>query len=515
MRVVGDLSRVNARRYPNKVALRHGAATLTYAELDARSNQLAHALISRGVAPGDRVAILSHNRLDFAVVTQGVPKAGAVIVPMNFRLQADEIRYILENAEPKVLLMEPGFTDAVAGAIAGMAGEAPEIVILADDDAPETLIPTLGNISAGQPVTQPDVTVDPAGPYTIMYTSGTTGFPKGVLLSHESYFRMYLATAVEARLRHEDVYLMAVPMFHNAGMHMVLHQCLFMGATGIVHRGAFDPEVILGLIQEHKISFAVLVPTTVALLAYHPRVGEFDLSSLDKVFYGGMPITRKIIDEALKVFPKVEFTQLYGSTETGMISALRWADHKDWMHVTGHEALLGELRIVDDEGRDVGVGEVGEVIGRQSTQGMMGYWKNPTAEAETIRDGWIYSGDLARREGEGFFTLVDRRKDLIISGGENIYPKEVENALATHPAVREVAVFGIPDDLYGESVCAAVVFAPGHTAQADELIEFCKARLAGYKRPKRIDIHDSLPRNASDKVTKNVLRAPYWEGRGR
>jgi len=510
MRVIGDLSRVNARRYPTKVALRLGDATLTYAELDARSNQLAHALIARGVAVGDRVALLAHNRLDFAVVTQAIAKAGAIIVPMNFRLQAGEIRYILENAEPKVLLMEAGFTDAVADAVGGMSGPGPEIIILADDDAPATLAPTLRSISEGRPTTQPDVKVDQASPFAIMYTSGTTGFPKGVLLSHESYFRMYLATAVEARLRHEDVYLMAVPMFHNAGMHMVLHQSLFMGSTGIIHRGAFDPEVIFKLIQDHKITFAVLVPTTVALMAFHPKVGDYDLSSLDKIFYGSMPITRRIIDQALQVFPKVEFTQLYGSTETGMLSALRWADHKEWLHVTGHEALLGEMRIVGEDGRDVAVGEVGEVIGRQSTQGMIGYWRNPEAEKGAIRDGWIYSGDLARREESGFFTLVDRIKDVIISGGENIYPKEVENVLAAHPAVREVAVFGIPDELYGESVCAAVAFFPGQTAPAAELIEFCKARLAGYKRPKQIDVHEALPRNSSDKVQKTVLRQPYW-----
>jgi fatty-acyl-CoA synthase len=530
MLVVGDLSRLNAVRYSQKPALIMNGAELTYAELNRRSNQLAHALIAQGVGAGDRVALLAFNRLDYAVVTQAVAKCGALLVPMNFRCGPEEIRHVLSDAEPKVMFLELGFERATLEAIARGA-PAPKLIALTDaPGAPAgtgsidgsggstgrgtsqsggSSLPSADDLAGNCPSTDPPVAVDPQSPCVIMYTSGTTGFPKGVLVSHATYFRMYLATAIETRMRHDDVYLMAVPMFHAAGLNMALHQSLFMGSTGIIHRGSFDPEAIFPLIEKYRITLAILVPTTLAMLAFHPRVGEFDLSSLDKVFYGSMPITPPILAKAREIFPCANFNQLYGSTEAGMVSALRSEDHERWSQTTGRQALLTESRIVDDEGKAVPVGGVGEIIVNQRTMGMIGYWRNPEATRETIRDGWIYTGDLARVEPEGFFTLVDRRKDVIISGGENIYPKEVENVIATHPAVREIAVFGLPDPLYGESVCAAVVLWPGRHATAEELEAHCRAHLAAYKRPRRVEFLDALPRNASDKVQKRILRERF------
>ncbi|MGH8261651.1 MAG: class I adenylate-forming enzyme family protein [Steroidobacteraceae bacterium] len=507
MLVIGDLSRLNAVRYPQKTALLLNGAELTYAELHRRSNQLAHALVAQGVEAGDRVAILAYNRLDYAIVTQAVAKCGALLVPVNFRFRAEEIRNVLADAEPKVLFLEPGFEQETRAAIA-LGAPAPLLITLTDAaGAP----PGTGSaeLAGDRPTSDLSREVDPQSSCVIMYTSGTTGRPKGVLVSHATYFRMYLATAVETRMRHDDVYLMAVPMFHAAGLNMALHQSLFMGSTGIIHRGPFDPDVILPLIERYRITLAILAPTTLAMLAFHPRVGEFDLSSLEKIFYGSMPITPPILARAREVFPHSRFNQLYGSTESGMVSVLRHEDHERWSQATGHQALLTDSRIVDDHGRPVPVGGIGEVIVDQRTMGMIGYWRNAEATREAIRDGWIYTGDLARVEPEGFFTLVDRRKDVIISGGENIYPKEVENALAAHPAVREVAVFGLPDPLYGESVCAAVVLWPGKAASAGELEQHCRTQLASYKRPRRVEFLDALPRNASDKVQKRMLRSMF------
>ncbi len=509
MLVIGDLSRINAIRYPRKPALIMNRVELTYVELDRRSNQLAHALAAAGIGARDRVALLAYNRLDYAVVTQAVAKCGAILVPMNFRFGAEEIRHVLTDAEPKALFLEPSFEPAVREAIARGA-PAPRLIRLdPEGPGPAPTAESADGLAQGHPESPPGREVDPESPCVIMYTSGTTGFPKGVLVSHAAYFKMYLATAIETRMRHEDVYLMAVPLFHAAGLNMALHQSLFMGSTGIIHRGSFDPEAIFALIEQHRITLAILVPTTLAILAFHPRIGHYDLSSLEKIFYGSMPITPPTLAKAREMFPQARFNQLYGSTEAGMVSVLTSEDHAQWSQTTGRQALLTESRIVDDGGHPVPVGGIGEVIVNQRTMGMIGYWRNEEATRETIRDGWIYTGDLARVEPEGFFTLVDRRKDVIISGGENIYPKEVENALATHPAVREVAVFGVPHPIYGETVCAAIALWPGKTATAAQIEDHCRERLASYKRPRRLEFLDALPRNASDKVQKRILRGRF------
>jgi len=502
MRLIGDLSRMNAIRYPDKAALIMEGVELSYADLDRRSNALAHALRDAGVKPGDRVGLLSLNRLEYAIVTQGVAKCGAILVPMNFRFAAREIRYVLSDAEPVCLILEAAFVGVVEEAMAG-AGLALQRILI---DAPAGEANSMAAMIQSAPISDPALEVDPESPCVIMYTSGTTGFPKGVLVSHATYYRMYAAHTIEARLSHQEVFLMAVPLFHAAGMNMALHQSMYLGATGIVHRGRFEPELIMELIQRHRITLAILVPMTVSLLAHHPRLGDYDLSSLNKIFYGSAPITQDILRRAFEVFPGIAFTQFYGSTEGGMVGVLRSEDHARFSQATGHQAILTESRIVRDDGEAAAVGETGEVIVRQATMGMIGYWRNEAATRETIHDGWIYTGDLARVEEEGFFTVIDRRSDLIISGGENIYPREVEIVLAEHPAVREVAVYGIPHELYGQSVHAAVALWSGHAVEEQELIEFCRARIAAFKCPRRIEFHDNLPRNASDKIQKNILR---------
>ena len=506
MLVFGDLSTLNARRYANKTALLMGAESLTYAELDARSSALAHALIARGVGVGDRVALLAYNSLEYAVILQAVAKCGALIVPVNFRSSAPELRHVIADAEPKLLFAEAEFAALIAEARAGVPAWPEELRVGADHGG----LPGSVALAAGRPRTPPAVRVDPQSSAVILYTSGTTGRPKGVLYAHATYFRMFMATAIEARLVHEDVYLIAVPMFHAAGMNMALNQALFMGSTGVVHRGRFDPDVILGLIARHGVSVAILVPTQVGVLANHPSLAEYDTSSFARIFYGSMPMMPPVLERALQVFPHARFIQLYGSTECGMITALRHEDHERWWRTTGREALLSRFRVVDEQGNDVAEGGIGEVITEHARMGMIGYWRNEAATRETIRDGWMRSGDLARVEPEGFITLVDRIKEVIISGGENIYPKEIELVLAAHPAVQEVAVFGIPDPRYGEAPCAAVALKPGAQATAAELLALCEQQLARYKRPKTIEFHAALPRNASDKIQKQVLKAPYW-----
>ena len=509
MLVIGDISQAHARRCPHKPALLMGEATLTYAELDAQSNRLAHALIADGVAAGDRVALLGMNSIDYVVALHGIAKCGAIAVPLNFRLGAADARQALQDAEPAVLIAEPGFDALLHEAQQGLA-PAPRRWTLCDDSAAG-----LGARLAAQPAHAVPRVVDPESPATLLFTSGTTGRPKGVLMSHAVMFRMFAATAIEARLRHDEVVLVAAPMFHLAGMNLALNQALYLGGTAVVHRGRFEVETMLRLIERRRISLAVLVPTMVAAMAFDPQVAAFDLACLTKVFYGSAPITPAALAKAREVFAQVAFMQIYGSTECGMAAVLRPEDHERWSQCTGREALLSRLRIVDEAGADVAPGAVGEIIVQQRHIGMLGYWRNDAATREAIVDGWIRSGDLARVEADGVFTIVDRLKDVIISGGENIYPVEIEAAIAAHPAVAEVAVFGVPDQVYGESPCAAVVLRAGHQTGADSLDAWCVQHLARYKRPRRFEFHAALPRNASDKVLKTVLRAPHWQGRAR
>jgi acyl-CoA synthetase (AMP-forming)/AMP-acid ligase II len=508
MRVWGDLSSGTARRFPNKVALRFNDQTLTYEQLDRRSNQLARALIASGVLPGDRVALLACNCLEYAIVTQGVAKAGAILVPLNFRLVGPELRTVLRDSEPRVIVMESGFAAVLSDALTGL-GSAARIVVIDDLESPNWL--TLRAFSGSQAARAPDVHPDPKSGCVIIYTSGTTGVPKGVLLSHESCFRMYAATAIEAGLLQSDVFLMAVPMFHNGGLNLMLHQCLYLGATGVIHRGSFDPAAVFALSDAHGISITVLVPTQIAVLARHPQRAEYPLRSWRLSFYGSMPMPTSVLEDAMRIFPQVGFMQMYGSTEAGMLSVLTWEDHEKHARSTGREALSSHMRIVEGD-RDVEVGEVGEVLGEHAG-GMIEYWRNEAATAATIVNGWVHTGDRARRERDGFFLVLGRIKEIVNSGGEKIDPTEVENVLSAHPAVREVAVLGLPDATFGESVCAAVIFMPNKSATAAELDTFCRARLAGYKVPRRYEFPEGLPRNASDKVQKHLLRERFTQAR--
>jgi len=251
------------------------------------------------------------------------------------------------------------------------------------------------------------------------------------------------------------------------------------------------------------------VPTMLAMLINHPGVTTYDLSTLKKIWYGSSAMSPPVLEAAMDIF-KARFYQWYGQTETGMVSVLRPEDHLERSQCTGREMFNADLRVVDEEGKGTSVGEVGEIISAQKYLGMIGYHNMEEANKRTIRDGWIYTGDLARVEGNGYFTIVDRMSDMIISGAENIYPKEIEDAISTLPGVREVAVFGIPDEIYGESVCAVVVQKEGYQLDQDEIINFCTSKIASYKKPKRVEFMDELPKNPSGKVNKNVLREPYW-----
>lgn len=505
MQTLGDIIEVHARTTPDRAAITLGDRTLTYDDLNRRTHRAAQVLFSAGIRPGDRVALLAENCIDYAVVCHAAARVGAIFLPLNVRLSAGELGWIIENAEATMVVAEIGYLPTLDLALAGIETR-PKVLSL-DGDAETDLPSRIGAAPAG-PV---EVDVDPNAAAMMMYTSGTTGFPKGVLFSHRAYFRLYDGLLQDGDFDTDDVVHLALPMFHNAGLNGALNTALYAGARVVIHRGSFTAPEILSQIEAHGITFGLWVPTNLAILLNDPGIGTYDLSSMRKVFYGGMTIDPGLRARAEAVFD-VDFYQVYGSTECGNITILRPEDHKRLPpDVTGRPFGNVGMRVVDEAGRDCGEGGVGEVIVDASKGGMIGYWRNPSATAETLRDGWIYSGDLARIKPGGFIHVVDRKKDMIVSGAENIYPAEVEAVVMRHPDVAEVAVFGVPDATYGETVCATVVTRAGRTLSPDDLDAFCLEHLARYKRPRRWVVAESLPRNAAGKVKKGELRAPYWD----
>jgi acyl-CoA synthetase (AMP-forming)/AMP-acid ligase II len=509
MQVIGDIARLNAKRYPNKKALIKDDEYINFDQLNKQVNQLAHGLLSMGIRPGDRVAILAFNCIECVVVQYAVVKCGGIVVPINFRYKREELIYVINNSEPSVLFFSPEFFPLVEDAKSDFASPVHLVSIF---EEPLTSGLSFRKLMDGRSASEPTVKVDPASPFIITYTSGTTGFPKGVLASHSAFLDIYIGMATEGDVHHQEVTLVPLPLFHTGGMHALVQPTLLMGGTAVIMGKGFDPDKILDAVQRYGVTMTMWVPTMLAMLINHPNVTKYKLSTLEKIWYGSSAISPQVLDASMQIF-NAHFYQWYGQTETGMVAVLRPEDHSERSQCTGREMFNADLRVVNTEDQDAPVGEVGEIISSQKPLGMIGYFKMEEANKRTIRDGWIHTGDLARVEGNGYFTIVDRLTDMIISGAENIYPKEIEDVISSHPGVQEVAVFGIPDEIYGESVCAVVVRKEGYQLDQEEIINFCASKLAGYKKPKRVEFKDELPKNPSGKVTKNVLREPYWAGR--
>lgn len=509
MQVLGDLVRLDAKRYPEKKAIIIDEQSLTFAELNKTVNQIAHGLLSLGVKTGDRVGIWSRNCLEFIPICFAVWKCGAVIVPINFRFKVDELLYQLENAQPNML-----FHSEELGAPLQEARErrAASLLPISLSGAPLRGGTTLKELVFGQSDEEPSVEVDPLSAAMIMYTSGTTGLAKGALFTHVKQLLDVTSLALEGNLTYEDVMLVSGPMFHNGGISAQILPALLLGCTCVLLGGSFDPDEVLATVERHKVSVTMWVPTMLAKLVAHPGIDRYDLSSLRKIWYGSSAIGEAVLDSCLRVF-KSNFYQFFGQTESGMLLVLKPGDHAQRSRFTGREMCGAEVRVVDEYGRDTPAGGVGEIIGKHKPMGMECYYRMEKETEETIRDGWIHTGDLARVEEQGYFTVVDRLKDMIISGAENIYCKEIEDVIRDHPSVEEAAVFGIPDEMWGEAVCAAVVPKEGCSISEDEIVELCASRLSSYKKPKRVEFRDALPKNPAGKVVKKLLREPYWIGK--
>jgi len=481
----------------SKIALRFGTEALSYADLELRTRRVANGLAAAGVRPGDRVAYLGKNTLAYVEYFLGAVRARAVMVPINWRLASAEVAFILGNARPRSLLVEAPF-EALA----------------------ESLVPELPRWVTGEAFAawrdnqadadQPGAT-DWSLPLLQLYTSGTTGRPKGAVLTHRSLFGLRTDPSVHPawyQWSDTDVSLIAMPVAHVSGTGWAIWT-LQHGACGIIAR-EFEPHAVFEQIVEHRISKVMMVPTAMQIAARHPRARSTDFSFLKYIYYGGAPLPEALLAECIDVF-RCGFVQMYGMTETsGTITALAPEDHDPRKGARARSVgrpLHGvAIRIIDEKGVPVPVGATGEIATR-SPANMAGYFEMPAATAETVdAEGWLRTGDAGAVDADGFLYLHDRVKDLIISGGENIYPAEVENAIFGHPAVAEVAVIGVPDEKWGQAVKAVIVAAAGAPRDAASVIAWAAERIARYKLPKSIEWVESLPRNHTGKVLRRELR---------
>jgi acyl-CoA synthetase (AMP-forming)/AMP-acid ligase II len=515
---IAALARAQARERPLTAALTAGDRRLTFAELDLRSNQVAGALVAAGIGAGDRVAYLGKNSLEFFELLFGASKVGAVTVPLNWRLTAQEIAQIVDDSTAAVVVVGAEHV-AVVASVADALAAVRLLVALGSEGGLRGAVPygdwagATGTEDPGHMPAADDVALQ-------LYTSGTTGRPKGAMLTNRNVWSMLPATARDWGFGTDSVNLVALPIFHVGGVGWALVG-LFAGASSIV-LPEFAVGAVLEAISMHGVTHVVLVPAVLpALLDAADSTGS-DVSSLRTIVYGAAPISESVLARAVQQLT-CGFIQGYGLTETvGAVIHLLEADHdlaaahRHRLRAAGRPMEGVEVRIVDPaSGCDVETGAVGEIWLR-TPRVMLGYWNQPEATRRAITsDGWLRSGDAGHVDDDGYVYLSDRVKDMIISGGENIYPAEVENVLMGHPAVADVAVIGVPSERWGETPKALVVPVPGTPPGEDELIAFCRARVAHYKCPTSVELVDTLPRNATGKVLKAELRAAYWDQRER
>ena len=498
---------------PNGISTIFGATRRTWTQTADRVARIAGALSALGVRRGDRIAILALNSDRYFELLYAVPWIGAVAVPLNTRLAAPEIEYILEDSGAVAL-----FVDAAMSAhLPALAGRMPAVrtVIWLDDTPLPTGAKGFEELAAHTPTA--DVGAHDGEVAGLFYTGGTTGRSKGVMLTHTNLVVNALNAVAGIGFNGDTTYIHSGPMFHLADTASTFAVTLATGRHVFVPR--FDPVDTLAAIQAEKVTNATLVPTMVNMVVNHPRFAEFDVSSLKLVLYGASPMPEGVIRKAMAVMPRVRFMHAYGMTEAAPIVTLldpRYTTlegpyagkHKS----CGQTAHSVEVKVVDADRRELPCGIPGELAIRGANI-MKGYWNKPDATAAVLEDGWYYSGDGAYMDDEGFVYIVDRLKDMIISGGENVYSAEVENAISLIPEVAEVAVIGVPDERWGERVHAIVVRKAGTTLTAEQVIAHCHAQIAGYKCPKSVDFRDTpLPLSGAGKILKRELREPYWKG---
>ncbi|MEM9738931.1 MAG: long-chain-fatty-acid--CoA ligase [Pseudomonadota bacterium] len=508
IRHVADIPREQARIRGSETALWFEGKETSFAALDARANQVANGLIAAGAATQDRIGYLGKNTDIFYELVFGAAKARMALTGINNRLAAPELQFIIADAKISVLFVAKEFHQVVAQ----IMNDCPDLRMIVSLDQEWGAWPAYTTWRGAQNATDPKLAIEPEDDVLQLYTSGTTGLPKGVQLTDANYMALFVQAAeLEwASYLPGEVVMNIMPLFHVGGVNVGLLSTL-QGAKAVILR-EIDPAQILDVIEQHRVAHAFWVPAVILMLTQVHGVRDRDFSSLKQVFYGASPIAEDLLRNAVDIMG-ARFTQLYGLTET--------AAGGTFLPPEAHNPAWGKLRscgvpwpgtvvrCVDPQGKDVPTGDVGEiVIGSDFV--MKGYWHREDATNEAIQNGFFYTGDAGYFDEDGFLYIHDRVKDMIVSGGENIYPAEVENAIFGHPGVADVAVIGVPDEKWGEAVKAIIVAKPGEAPTPEDVIAFAKERIAGYKTPKSVDFAESLPRNPSGKILRKDLREPYW-----
>jgi acyl-CoA synthetase (AMP-forming)/AMP-acid ligase II len=488
---------------PDEVATIDGDRQRTWAETGAAIARFAGALQAIGLAPGDRVAMLARNGAPFLDYIYGTLWAGGAINPVNLRWSAAEVAYSLTNCGTRILLVDPAFA-ALIPAIRDGALCLDHVLLVGSDEYRAWL-------DGADPVEDARRSGDDLA--AVMYTGGTTGFPKGVMLSHRNILASGLGTIATPGGQPCGAFLVSAPLFHIGSL--AIANIAVIGGGPLVFLPMFDAKAALAAIERHRVADLFLVPTMLRMLIGHPDFADHDLSSVRRIVYGASTIDEATLDRLIAALPGAALHQCYGMTELGPCATalspddhLGDARHDGRMHSAGRPIATVEVRIVDGEDRELPRGEVGEVVVRGDNV-MLGYWDMPEATAAAVRDGWMHTGDLGRMCPRGYVTIVDRLKDMIITGGENVYSAEVEHALSTHPAIAQVAVIAIPDERWGEAVHAVIVLRSGAVADPASFVAHARTRIAGFKIPRSFDVVEALPLSGAGKVLKNVLREQW------
>ena len=490
---------------PDKLAIANEERTLTFAQLHDTAARMSAALRAQGIHEGDHIGIFLRNHWSYIPIYYALSMLGAVAVPLNYMLRSEQAAALLELCECTFLFTEMPQYDEVKAMDLQRTGA---LRVCFVDHGPETSAMRLEDWLAGDtPAAAPDVRVAITDPMMILFSSGTTGLPKGIVLSHLNRVLYCFELGMEYGIRYDDVNLCTTPLYHNAAIFFVLNN-LYFGSTTVVHR-KFNVEQTFRDIDKYAVTNAFLVPTQLHQLIQSPLRKAFDLSSLRVIVSGAAPLATATKEAIFDCFPGMELHELYGLTETGLITNLRPADQRRKARCAGQAFLNMEFKIVGADGDELPGGEVGEIVTRGATL-FDGYYGNEQATRDAWRHGWFHTGDVGRIDEEGFLYIVDRLKDMILSGGVNVYPKDIEDVIYTIPAVRDVAVIGIPNERWGEAVHAIVVTRAGEGLTEQQVLDRCREKLSAFQEPKTVEFRAELPRNPSGKLLKRVLRAEFW-----